>query len=87
MKRNLELANEVYVFYDKNAPGFKFYDRTPEPGSIEGELTGVPPKGVYYTREIETAYWDDEINKPNETVPVLYMDGSNEVTTPMFIIT
>ena len=83
MKRNLEFANEVYVFYDKNAPGFKFYDRTPEPGSIEGELTGVPPKGVYYTREIETAYWDDEINKPNETVPVLYMDGSNEVTTIM----
>ena len=83
MKSNLEFANAVYVFYDKNAPGFKFYDRSPEPGSIEGELTGVPPKGVYYTREIETAYWDDEINKPNETVPVLYMDGSNEVTTIM----
>ena len=25
----------------------------------------MPPKGIYYTREIETAYWDDEINKPN----------------------
>ena len=82
----LELANEVYVFYDKNSPGFKFYDRNPDPGSVEGRLIGVPPEGVYYTEEIETANWDDEINRPNETVPVRYINGTNQVTTIMVTI-
>ena len=83
MEREIELSNEVHVFYDKTKPGFKFYDKSPEEGSPEGKLVGVPPKGVYYTREIETAEWDEEINKPGETVSVRYIEGSNNVTTIM----
>lgn len=78
-----ELANEVYVFVDKNKLGFKFYDRTPEEGSAEARLVGTPPKGVYYAYGIETAEWDEEINQPGETVPVMYKNGTNTVTTIM----
>ena len=79
----LELANEVYVFYDKNLPGFKFYDRTPEPGSPVGKFAGVPPEGVFLAYELEDAKWDDEINRPNESVLVKYVEGTNTVTTIM----
>ena len=76
-----EFFDEVYVFFDKNKPGFKFYDRSPKLGSQEAMLVGVPPEGVYYTYGIEDAEWDEEINRPGETVPVKYMDGTNTVTT------
>lgn len=81
--RDKELANEVFVFVDKTKLGFKFYDRTPEEGSAEARLVGTPPKGVYYTYGIETAEWDEEINQPGETVPVMYKNGTNTVTTIM----
>ena len=83
----LEISDEVYVFYDKTKPGIKFYKKNPEEGSLEGDLIGVPPEGVYYTKEIEMAEWDDEINIPGERVsivPVRYVNGScGKVTTIM----
>lgn len=79
----MELANEVYIFYDKNKPGIRFFIRNPEEGTPEGKFAGLPPEGVYYTEDIHEAQWDDGINVPGETIPVRYKNGSNKVTTIM----
>lgn len=78
---DLELADEVYIFYDEKKPGIKFYDRSPN--MAEQRLTGVLAKGVYLTdkHSIEKVNWDAKFNVPNGTLHLSYMDGAHNATT------
>lgn len=63
MDRRFELADIIYIFYSKDKPGIKFYDRSAyqevEPGYIyAGKFETDRPS-------ISLAKWDDEENKEN----------------------
>lgn len=80
-EREMNLANEIHIFPSDSKIGIMFYDKTPS--ETEQKLTGTVPQGVYHTKEnsIEEVEWDDEINSPNVTISVRYMNGTNTVTT------
>lgn len=79
--REAEFADEIYIFVNENSKGLKFYDRAPsEPVQ---KFAGRLPQGVFLTdiqlvRQVE---WDSDINVPNGTKVVRYVDGSNNATT------
>jgi len=80
-KRDMELADIIYIFYSKDQPGIKFYDRSPI-GSV-AKLTGSLPEGVFLTDiySISEAIWDEKVNAESHLEKVI--NGFSKVRTIM----
>ena len=79
MKQNVvqpQLADEVYIFFDKEQPGIHFSDITPK------KQAAIHP-GKYQTDipSISEAKWDDNVNKANSIQKVVYPNDSKSLTT------
>ena len=73
-----QLLDEVYIFYDKDKKGIRFFDKTPK------KVAQVHP-GKYQTDipSIAEVKWNEKVNKQNSIQKVLYTNGEHTVTTIM----
>lgn len=77
------IAPEIYIFTDKDIPGFKFIDQSP--AGVVAKFAGSNPGGVFTTvrSSLRKVSWDDEVNIPNKAMKVRYRDGSQTIYTLM----
>lgn len=85
MERELEFADEIYIFVSPDKPGIKFYDKSPY-GAV-AKFSGSLPEDKFQTsiHSISQVEWDKEVNIPNKSQLIRCIDGSSYTVTTIMV--